>query len=218
MIRDVHPHADADGILRDGECRSRYFRCCVETDRDPDRVLPAMFDLFNAHFFGGALPTPDFVVAHDHGYSGNLQWFDGRPAEAILFIDADVLLGGYEWARDVLLHEMCHLYVRAVLKDEDSPAHSPAWVEQADRLGVYVSEAERKGLPMVSSTTDAERIAARLLQERGIRLDPGAFALDGREELGPDHEGSILVEYGFDALVRYYCPNESRLDPSMRLP
>lgn len=70
----------------------------------------------------------------------------------------------------------------------------------------------------VQTITDAARIALRLSRERMIHLSPDRFTLDGREELEPDHEGNILAEYGFDALVRYYCPTDPRLDPSGHLP
>jgi hypothetical protein len=64
---------------------------------------------------------------------------------------------------------------------------------------------------MISTAEDRQRVADRLRRERGIDLDPELVEI-GREELDPEHEGNIIVDYGYDALVRYYCPNDPRLE------
>lgn len=71
---------------------------------------------------------------------------------------------------------------------------------------------------MIQSIADAQRVSERLERERRIFLDPATFVLDGREELDSEHEGGILAEYGYDALVRYYCPTDPRLSADARLP
>lgn len=66
---------------------------------------------------------------------------------------------------------------------------------------------------MLTTPADADRVCRRLLLERSVYMNPDLFALDGREELEPDHEGYIIAEYGFDAMIRYYCPTDPRLPP-----
>ena len=143
-MREVHPFADEDGILRDGGCRCHYHQMIYWHGREnPGMILAEMFDLYNRHFFDDLLPAPRIEAVDEMDGCGNLHWEQGDPGASILTVRTATLLGGYEWARDVLLHEMCHLYVRAVLRDEESSSHAAVWVEQADRLGVYVSDAER---------------------------------------------------------------------------
>lgn len=65
----------------------------------------------------------------------------------------------------------------------------------------------------VTTGLDALRVCARLQREHGIWIDLVNVARDGREVLTVDHERDILCEYGADALVRYYAPNDPRLSP-----
>jgi len=51
-------------------------------------------------------------------------------------------------------------------------------------------------------------LSARIHQQRHIYLDPAKVDTTA-EELTPEHEGRLIAEYGFEALVRYYCPGES---------
>lgn len=60
---------------------------------------------------------------------------------------------------------------------------------------------------------DARLVSSRLERTRGIYISPWDFAFDGREELTPEHEDDLIAEYGFNALVRYYAPNDDRLEP-----
>lgn len=60
---------------------------------------------------------------------------------------------------------------------------------------------------------DAIRVSSRLWNTYHIDIPSRAFVLDGREELTPEHEGDIIAEYGYDALVRYYAPKDPRLAP-----
>ena len=64
---------------------------------------------------------------------------------------------------------------------------------------------------IVATLKDAERVSKRLEKERGIYVDPTYFNLDDFHfELVPEHEGRLIAEYGFDALVRYYCPRHPK--------
>ena len=60
------------------------------------------------------------------------------------------------------------------------------------------------------SKLDKQNLVQRLRIERSIDLD-ATLIDDGAEELTPEEEGNIIAEYGFDALVRYYCPQDPRL-------
>lgn len=64
--------------------------------------------------------------------------------------------------------------------------------------------------PARQLVTDPVALCRRLGQERGVSMDP---TLVGRDVpvLSPEHEGRIIAEYGLEALVRYYCPNDPRL-------
>lgn len=54
-------------------------------------------------------------------------------------------------------------------------------------------------------------LALVFLRDWSMVLDPALIA--DREVLSPKHEGDIMVEYGPDALIRYYCPDDPRLGP-----
>ena len=55
------------------------------------------------------------------------------------------------------------------------------------------------------------KLAARIARERGIWLDERLIDIEHEKVPSPDHEGNLVAEYGFDALVRYYCPDDPRL-------
>ena len=59
---------------------------------------------------------------------------------------------------------------------------------------------------------DPDALADRLSRERGIVIRPDLVDAP-LVELTPENEGQLVAEYGFDALVRYYCPNDPRLRP-----
>ncbi len=58
-------------------------------------------------------------------------------------------------------------------------------------------------------TLDRQAVVDRLRRERSIDLC--AELIDDVEELTSDHEGDLIRDYGFNALVRYYSP----LDPGL---
>jgi len=65
---------------------------------------------------------------------------------------------------------------------------------------------------MPEMTIDPHDLAHRLLQQDGIHIDP-ALVDTTRPPLEIEHETRIIMEYGYDALVRYYCPTDPRLEP-----
>ncbi len=136
---DRHPHADPDGILRDGSCRANFFRAKVVM-KDHDGVARIMADQYNRLFFYGRLPMSSLrvrVVHHpDHFGSFSL-------GSRIIQIDPEAM-ESYEVFRDTMLHEMCHAYQRLVEFDTTGAAHSPAWLAQAQALGVYISEEQAR--------------------------------------------------------------------------
>lgn len=69
-------------------------------------------------------------------------------------------------------------------------------------------------MPTIDIFEDAIRVSSRLWNTYLLDIPSRMIVLDGREELTPEHEGDLIVEYGFDALVRYYAPNDPRL-PSL---
>lgn len=60
---------------------------------------------------------------------------------------------------------------------------------------------------------DALRLATAFQRRWGMFLDLAYITRDGHEVLTEEHEEGIMVEYGPEALVRYYCPSDPRLAP-----
>ena len=80
----------------------------------------------------------------------------------VLSVAVDVLISGYEPARYVVAHEMCHLAVRAGIyapPDKGPVSHSAQWVDLAERVGVRVTDQERAEANATSSATGTARSA-----------------------------------------------------------
>lgn len=61
-----------------------------------------------------------------------------------------------------------------------------------------------------TDTTEAKHRFARVFLARWkMDIDPEHIA--DREILTPEHEGGIMADYGPEALIRYYCPEDPRL-------
>lgn len=58
--------------------------------------------------------------------------------------------------------------------------------------------------------TEPAALCRRIGLEREIGMDP-ALVSKNVPELTPLEEGQLIAEYGFDGLVRYYCPHDPRL-------
>jgi hypothetical protein len=131
-MREVHPHADEDEVLRDGPCREEfYFR---KGRGAPMELVSALFALYNDRFFSGQLAAVSCVVDY-----GQALPYVGRYDAGLVRITTHALNQGYEYFRDVMLHEMAHAYVRVVLGDKGE-SHGPLWRAEAERLGVYIDD------------------------------------------------------------------------------
>ena len=61
-----------------------------------------------------------------------------------------------------------------------------------------------------TNTIEAKREFSRVFLARW-RMDIDPKHIADREILTPEHEGDIMAEYGPEALIRYYCPEDPRL-------
>lgn len=126
-----HPCADPDGILRDGASREIFYRGRVTKSESPQ----ALFDSLNQHLFSGELPNPEIRIVDGLDVAGRLDWETGP---SVISLAADVWREPYETVREVLVHEMCHLYARAILGDRSEDAHGELWRREAARVGCSV--------------------------------------------------------------------------------
>lgn len=139
---EVHPHADPDGVLRDGDARLTFFRMRTEKAAPVD-ILAALYRRYNDRFFDGVLSRPILLVApRGADFVGRYRCPPDAPRPVIIV--RDDMLDGYESVRDTLLHEMCHQHVREVQGDHDEESHGPKWRALAERCGVGV---DREGGP-----------------------------------------------------------------------
>lgn len=131
----VNGLADADGILRDGPCREIYFRHRVLGIVGLERL----FDALNDRYFGGRLTCPVLVLSAslEDDVVGCLDW-ESEPKT--LYVDLGYYNSGYEEARDILLHEMCHLYIREVCGDVGEVSHTAGWFVEAIRVGIDITD------------------------------------------------------------------------------
>jgi len=129
------PHADPDGILRDGGLRREFFRMKC-TDMSNSDIMSVLYLQYNTVFFGGALPIIplDVVSSDDIDFLGRLCW-DVEDGPRRIMLSTEVF-AGYEPFRNTLLHEMCHQYVREVLRDVEEAAHGLQWQARAARCGI----------------------------------------------------------------------------------
>jgi len=58
---------------------------------------------------------------------------------------------------------------------------------------------------------DALHFATWFEFTHGMWIDAAHVAQGGHEVLDVEHESAIMVDYGPDALIRYYAPNDPRL-------
>ena len=135
----THPHADSDGIVRDGNLRRTFFRMKVEGASDSE-ILHSFYILYNDRFFRSQLPRiPLEVVEGETDFHGRFHWEteNGALTELKLLLRWDQFMG-YEWFRESLLHEMCHVWVRCIEGDvsiEQDP-HGEAWSRKASEMGL----------------------------------------------------------------------------------
>lgn len=133
-MREIHPHADEDQVLRDGNCREAFYR--HKALRSPPQcLLGELLAQYNNRFFDGALSAVGAVVLEDPGLP-----FVGRYGDGLIELNILAFSEGYEYFRDVLLHEMAHAYARTILGDTGE-AHGDAWRTVALRLGVHIDAA-----------------------------------------------------------------------------
>jgi len=57
---------------------------------------------------------------------------------------------------------------------------------------------------------EAQLLCLRLARDHDIHLDPDLIN-NSVKELELEHEVRLVLEYGYNALVRYYSPTDSRL-------
>lgn len=80
------------------------------------RQLAEWFSSFNETFFGGRLPVPSFAVGKSRTRLGTLSWkwrgrlFARRPCDYVLRV-SNYYDAGERHFKNVLLHEMIHLYI-----------------------------------------------------------------------------------------------------------
>jgi hypothetical protein len=85
-------------------------------------------------------------------------------------------------------------------------AAATAWLYNGTP-GWVVKAMQPKPRPVV---TDPAALCRRLAREREVSMDPRLVGR-GVPALTPSEEGKLIAEYGFEGLVRYYCPHDPRL-------
>lgn len=78
---------------------------------------------------------------------------------------------------------------------------APGWV---------VAAMQPKTPPPRPVVVDPAALCRRIGLEREVGMDPRLVS-KGIPELTPAEEGGLIAEYGFEGLVRYYCPHDPRL-------
>lgn len=146
----------------------------------PDR-LRNRFATFNALYFGGTLPEPQFAVSNSRTVLGRFScrrqrgWLFGRSR----FTDYMIKVSGYydigeRECDNILLHEMIHLYIAHSGLRDTSP-HGPLFRREMERLNAFGHG--------IGVTTDTKRWT---VAERNRRTAYNVLALttaDGRRFL-----------------------------------
>jgi hypothetical protein len=119
------------------------------------QALYAAFDEFNRDHFGSELAPPMLLVTYTSPRAfGDHQRTDVHGLRSVIRIHPKTLSRGLLFARDVLLHEMVHVYQGEIVGDLEPGyrGHGPLFAAKCNEIGArlglpQVGVKGRKGLP-----------------------------------------------------------------------
>jgi hypothetical protein len=145
--------------VRLDEARAPHLATRATVEREGEAAVAALyqaFDEFNAAHFEGKLLPPLLLVTHTSSPRalGDACERDPHGLRSIVRVQPKTLSRGLPFARDVLLHEMIHVWQYEVAGDSERGyrGHGPRFAEQCNAIGARlglppVGVKGRKGLP-----------------------------------------------------------------------
>lgn len=99
------------------------------------------FHRFNQEYFQGTLPTPEFKISKSSKLYGYCRRVCITQADGTIEYRYTIACTKYYYfptreIENIMLHEMCHLWVFINYPDTTEPSHGPIWQSIANRITV----------------------------------------------------------------------------------
>ena len=103
------------------------------------RLMKQSFHRFNQEYFQGSLPTPEFKISKSSKLYGYCRRVCITQADGTIEYRYTIACTKYYYfptreIENIMLHEMCHLWVFINYPDTTEPPHGPIWQSIADRI------------------------------------------------------------------------------------
>ena len=105
------------------------------------RLMKQSFHRFNQQYFQGSLPTPEFKISKSSKLYGYCRRVCITQADGTIEYRYTIACTKYYYfptreIENIMLHEMCHLWVFINYPDTTEPSHGPIWQSIANRITV----------------------------------------------------------------------------------